>query len=235
VRSDASLAVTNSSFAGNGVGIITAGPGLVLTNDTISGEQTAIGGSATLINTIVAGSSVVNCTTAVVDGGHNLEDGTSCGFSALSSLSSTPAGLDPSGLGDNGGPTQTIALLSTSMAVDGGDDAICSAPPVNGVDQRGLPRPGAGHSHCSIGAYEFSFPATPSSTPTETTTATPTTTAPPTATATPTATASATPTDTPPLIPLIKLQCMNGGWLAFTSPRTFKNQGDCIRFVNTGR
>jgi hypothetical protein len=30
-------------------------------------------------------------------------------------------------------------------------------------------------------------------------------------------------------------QCKNGGWANFTSPRTFKNQGDCIQFVNTGK
>ena len=231
VRSDAGLAVANSSFASNAIGVIAAGPGVVLTNDTISAAQTAIDGSATLINTIVAGSSVTNCTTPVVDGGHNLEDGTSCGFSAVSSLSSTPAGLDPGGLANNGGPTQTIALLSTSAAVDGGDDAACSSPPVSGVDQRGFARPGAGHLHCSIGAYEFSLAATPSSTPSETTTATPTATATPTDTAPPTP----TPTDTPALVPLIKLQCMNGGWRIFTAPRDFRNQGECIRFVNTGR
>ncbi len=30
-------------------------------------------------------------------------------------------------------------------------------------------------------------------------------------------------------------QCKNGGWMTFTSPRRFRNQGDCIQFVNTGR
>jgi hypothetical protein len=26
-----------------------------------------------------------------------------------------------------------------------------------------------------------------------------------------------------------------GGWQTFHSPRAFKNQGDCIQFVNTGK
>jgi hypothetical protein len=225
VRSLQNIALTNSTFAGNVLGIIAGGSTVVLTNDTFSDDQTAIDGSATLINTIVAGSSVANCTATVVDGGHNLEDGTLCGFSAISSLSSTSAGFDPAGLTNNGGPTQTIALLSTSAAVDGGDDAVCSASPVNGLDQRGFARPGTGHSHCSVGAYEFYLAATPSPTPTEI----------PTATRTATASGTPTPTDTPPLVPLIKLQCMNGGWRTFSVPRTFKNQGDCIRFVNTAR
>ena len=32
-----------------------------------------------------------------------------------------------------------------------------------------------------------------------------------------------------------KNQCKNGGWARFTSPRTFKNEGECIQFVNTGK
>jgi N-acetylneuraminic acid mutarotase len=30
-------------------------------------------------------------------------------------------------------------------------------------------------------------------------------------------------------------QCKNGGWRTFDTPRTFKNQGDCVAFVNTGK
>ena len=28
--------------------------------------------------------------------------------------------------------------------------------------------------------------------------------------------------------------CKNGGWATYTNP-TFKNQGDCIQFVNTAK
>ena len=35
--------------------------------------------------------------------------------------------------------------------------------------------------------------------------------------------------------PKSKDDCKNGGWATFTYPRTFKNQGDCIQFVNTGK
>lgn len=35
--------------------------------------------------------------------------------------------------------------------------------------------------------------------------------------------------------PTNKEQCKHGGWREFAIPRTFKNQGDCISFVNTGR
>jgi Beta-propeller repeat len=30
-------------------------------------------------------------------------------------------------------------------------------------------------------------------------------------------------------------QCKKGGWKVFTIPRKFKNQGDCVSFVNTGK
>lgn len=35
--------------------------------------------------------------------------------------------------------------------------------------------------------------------------------------------------------PTLKDQCKNDGWKRFDTPRKFKNQGDCIQFVNTGK
>src|SRR5205807_9428170 len=44
------------------------------------------------------------------------------------------------------------------------------------------------------------------------------------------------PTPTPQVgPPTSKDQCKNGGWQTFNTPRRFKNQGDCIQFVNTGK
>ena len=62
--------------------------------------------------------------------------------------SSSPknAQLDPAGLQNNGGPADTHALLSTSTAINAGDDAL--APP---TDQRGYLRNGIS----DIGAFEF--------------------------------------------------------------------------------
>ncbi|HSP95953.1 MAG TPA: hypothetical protein VL049_01735 [Candidatus Dormibacteraeota bacterium] len=51
---------------------------------------------------------------------------------------------------------------------------------------------------------------------------------------TPTATPALTATPAP-VGPTSKDQCKNGGWRNFTVPRVFKNQGDCIQFVNTGK
>jgi predicted outer membrane repeat protein len=55
-------------------------------------------------------------------------------------------------LADNGGSTLTMLPGADSPAVDAGNDATCAASLVNGLDQRGFPRP-QGH-HCDIGAVE---------------------------------------------------------------------------------
>jgi hypothetical protein len=69
-------------------------------------------------------------------------------------LPNTAAGLDPSGLQNNGGSTQTIALLSTSAAVDK-IATPCTDAGGNGVstDQRGVTRPQ--NANCDIGAFEL--------------------------------------------------------------------------------
>ena len=85
---------------------------------------------------------------SVNDLGYNLADDKSCHFTAATDLANTPAGLSPSGLQNNGGPTQTIALQAGSAAVGHVNSAaLCPA-----TDQRGDPRT----VPCDIGAYETS-------------------------------------------------------------------------------
>ena len=64
------------------------------------------------------------------------------------------AGVDPQlgPLADNGGPTDTIALMAGSPAIDAG--AACPA-----TDQRGLTR--AQGTTCDAGAFESAFTAPP--------------------------------------------------------------------------
>ncbi len=120
--------------------------------------------------------------------GHNLDTDGSCGFSAAGDISNGDPNLGP--LHNNGGQTTTRALLPRSDAIDAGDNAICAADPVNGIDQRGVSRPqdgdGNGSPICDIGAYELQPPQ-----PTETPAATPSD------TATPSPTATVTPTPRP--------------------------------------
>jgi hypothetical protein len=181
------LTVTNSTFSGNsangaGGGIDNESATLTVTNCTFSGNTASPGGSidnhgggvVLLRNTIVADSTDGgNCSGHITDGGHNLDDGTTCVFSAAKgSLSNTNPQLDPAGLQSSGGLTQTVALCAdvgvpagcttASPAIDAGDQAVCAAAPVNNRDQRGYVRPGASHTNCSIGAFEFNSPGPPS-------------------------------------------------------------------------
>ncbi len=174
------LILTNSTFTGNSAfvgGAIYNGGTLIVTNSTFSGNGAEDGNggaienfcadgvsscAATLTNTIVANSpSGGNCVGTITDDGHNLDDGTTCGFStANGSLGNTDPKL-AAGLADNGGPTQTIALEAGSPAINAGDESVCAAAPVNGLDQRGFARPRTGYANCSIGAYEYNSPGPP--------------------------------------------------------------------------
>jgi uncharacterized repeat protein (TIGR01451 family) len=105
-------------------------------------------------------SSENNCPTNLLpaDGGYNLEynngQKASCGFTDHAVLANPK--FASYNLLDNGGPTLTHALLPSSPALSGGNDAVCAAVPVNNLDQRGSPRPTA--LHCDIGSYEMRQP-----------------------------------------------------------------------------
>jgi fibronectin-binding autotransporter adhesin len=64
------------------------------------------------------------------------------------------AGLDPLGLQDNGGPTETIAFVASSQALNAGD--VNLVPGSLTTDQRGAPRTVLGT--VDIGAYEHVLP-----------------------------------------------------------------------------
>jgi hypothetical protein len=115
------------------------------------------------VNTIIAENAGGDCDVSqtasggIVDNGHNLDSDGTCGLSiATLSLPSTNPLFATVGLADNGGPTPTLALAAGSPAIDAGDDVVCAADPVNGLDQRGVVRPQG--THCDIGAYELIVP-----------------------------------------------------------------------------
>jgi hypothetical protein len=92
--------------------------------------------------------------------------------------SSTP-GLSP--LADNGGPTKTMALDPSSIAIDAGPDPVATFTG-NGFDQRGTPYVRVSGSSVDIGAFELPAYSPPtSSTSSSSTTST---TAPPASTTT---------------------------------------------------
>ncbi len=139
--------IVNSTIAGNSVGAGGLGGGLAVYNPTPE-----VGGSATLLarNTIVAGNTgpagPSNCAVvAMLTSDHNLSNDASCMFTDPGSRQNADAKLGP--LANNGGETDTLALLEGSPAIDAGTNAGCPA-----TDQRGVSRPQG--TACDIGAFE---------------------------------------------------------------------------------
>ena len=143
------LTLVNSTVTGNtsgaGGGIYSQGT-LTVTSSTVSsntpdGVDNSSPGTTSVAKTIVANNKT-GCIGAITDGGSNLQfPGTTCGPNIPSS--------DPllAALANNGGPTQTQALLPGSPALN----AAGSCPPP-ATDQRGVSRPQG--SACEIGAFE---------------------------------------------------------------------------------
>ena len=135
---------------------------LTISSSTISGNSATIGGgisnggTATLKNSIVANSSSGgNCSGIITSQGHNLSSDATCNFNNTGDLNNTDPMLGP--LQNNGGPTQTQALLSGSPAIDAGEPLGCTDGKGHllKTDQRGKPRPDPEDTGgCDMGAYE---------------------------------------------------------------------------------
>jgi CSLREA domain-containing protein len=160
--------VLNSTFSNNRVELYSGGginnyeSTLTVTNSTFSENRAPNGGGISdnlfgtlfLINNVIANSLVPDGSGITTDCyrdpsdiiGSNInnliENSLNCGIS----LSNSDPILGP--LGNYGGPTQTMALLNNSPAIDAGTTTGCPA-----TDQRGVTRPQG--AACDIGAYEF--------------------------------------------------------------------------------
>jgi predicted outer membrane repeat protein len=162
------IEVTNSTISGNRVenddGDLSGSGGAVhnnnggtvhLTNTTVTNNSARRTGGlrntylVEVADSIIAGNvatvvdsfSGPNCTSGSISdlGGNFTDDGTNCpaGFTVSASI-------DLGTLADNGGPTETHALLPTSVAIDAG--VSCSLL----TDQRGVVR----DNPCDAGSYE---------------------------------------------------------------------------------
>ena len=162
--------LTNSTVSGNqaplGAGILLDPPGRVLLRSTTvaSNFATVSGGGIRVdpvariiaLNTLIGDNSAPaasDCEGTLRRRGYNLvEDASGCLFTGTSA--GHLQGVDPmlGPLANNGGPTDTQALLAGSPAIDAG----YPGPPIGRgracppTDQRGLARNGV----CDIGAYE---------------------------------------------------------------------------------
>jgi uncharacterized repeat protein (TIGR01451 family) len=157
--------VTNSTFDGNSGyygAIYLDAAGAQFTNDTIAGNQGTEGGgiygpaeATGIVNTIVAGNGGGDCYSGPAgvgaDQGNNLDSDGSCfatgGVGTTPEVAGDLAGVNPDlgPLADNGGVTETDALLPGSPAIGAALGSAC--PP---TDQRGVTHTGA----CDIGAYQ---------------------------------------------------------------------------------
>ena len=163
------LTVTNSTFSGNSAGFVGGGISndgtLTVTYSTFSDNGSNVGGgignaissTATLSNTILAnskGNNPLNCGLGTyIDAGYNISDDQSCHFTDPTSKNSTNPLLDPNGLQNNGGPTQTIALQKGSPALDYIPKGQNGCNTTIKTDQRGVKRPQG--KACDVGAYEL--------------------------------------------------------------------------------
>ena len=164
---DSPVTITNSTISGNnggdqGGGIYNYEDTVVLLNSTVSGNMASEGGgiynvgaasltNTTLKNTIVANSTGADCGgSPITSEGNNIDSDGTCGLTDTSDLVNTDPLLGP--LADNGGPTQTHALLAGSPAIDAGS-GDCPPP---ATDQRGVARPQS--AACDIGAFESTPP-----------------------------------------------------------------------------
>jgi CSLREA domain-containing protein len=129
----ANVTITNNTSAGNGGGINKGGGSLLSVKSVIIADNPA----------------GADCAGTITSLGNNLDSDGSCGLGGPGDISSGTASLGP--LADNGGPTQTHALLAGSDAID----AVLAGCPPPGTDQRGVIRPQGGQ--CDIGAFEVTI------------------------------------------------------------------------------
>jgi hypothetical protein len=171
IYNSGTLAINNSTLSGNSANGFSGGGGggihntaaLTISNSMISGNTgTPYGGgiyntgTATLQNSVVAYSpSGGNCYGIVTANGYNVSSDSTCNFSSAGDLKNTDPLLGL--LQNNGGPTQTLALLTGSPAINAGNPAGCTdnRGRLLKTDQRGQPRPDTGDTGgCDMGAYE---------------------------------------------------------------------------------
>jgi outer membrane protein assembly factor BamB len=170
IFNEGTISASNSTFFGDSAGVYGGGIFNYLTNATVAGSTFSSNsasagggilndGTTTVSQAILSKNTGGDCAgTLSNNGGYNIADDNTCGFTSSTGADGQTLGdnvnplLSPSGLQNNGGPTQTIALQSTSPAIAAIPQGNGNCP---GIDQRGFDRPAPGYTACDVGAYEF--------------------------------------------------------------------------------
>jgi hypothetical protein len=204
------LIITNSTFSGNAdlpnSVDCSCGQSTILNDGDPGANSATVEVTNTIFNSGVAQRNVVNQGGLFISHGYNLTsdsgvvntNGGTGGFDGKGDQINTDPMLDPAGLQNNGGPTQTVALLPGSPAIDSGDPSF-TPPPF--FDQRGPGFDRVVNARIDKGSFEVQAGGSPTPTPTPTVAPTATATPTSTPTATPTPSATARPTPTPRLHP----------------------------------
>jgi len=138
--------VNNTTIAGNQIFTTSNGAGIYQSGlGTLSMENSIIAGNTS------PGATPDDCVGTINSLDYTLIQ-TTTGGTITNTTTHNITGVSPqlAALAQNGGPTQTMALLAASPAIDAGNDASC-AP----TDQRGISRPQG--AHCDMGAFEYQF------------------------------------------------------------------------------
>ena len=168
------ITVTNSTLSGNsanqGGGISNFGTANITSSTLSNNSASTDGGGVGNLGSITIDSSIVALNTApispdlsgvVTSQGHNAVGDTSGSTFIPASgdqIGVTAAQLNLGVLQNNGGPTQTMALGTGSVAIDTGDDAVISPPLSLTTDQRGTGFPRKSGIHVDVGAFELQQP-----------------------------------------------------------------------------
>jgi hypothetical protein len=162
--------LTNSTVSGNvanrfgGGGLYLTGAQSILSNTTVADNiATSAGGNAIVVtrfatavlrnSILMSQSPLPNCLSyggTITSHGYNMNSDGTCNLTQWTDTPNTDSLMGP--LANNGGATQTHALLPGSPAIDAGSCIDQGGNPVV-IDQRGVGRPqGAG---CDMGAFEL--------------------------------------------------------------------------------
>lgn len=164
---NAASAASPISSVGPG-GLVVNGSSFQVVGSTIAGNAAPLGGANVALGVVAHFRSTIvarpiggaSCVGAATSEGFNLDEGTSCGFNEPTDQHGVDPLLAP-GLAANGGPTETLALLHGSPAIDRG---LSTAGETS--DQRGSKRPvdipsvpnAPGGDGADVGAYEVQVP-----------------------------------------------------------------------------
>jgi predicted outer membrane repeat protein len=160
ISTNSTLSLTNVTIAGNSANNQPVPFAIPASNGIGGGGLASYApfGEVSIKATIIANNTDIqgnpDCAGPISSAGFNLIETISGACDITGITDSNITGVDPmlGLLGDNGGPTQTHALLPGSAAINAGPED-CPPP---ATDQRGVSRPRGGI--CDIGAYEFEGP-----------------------------------------------------------------------------